>query len=140
MVPWLVCISTWGLAARTGRAGMAIAKRRATSFFMVAPGKKQKDGGRSGCALEDDLPAAVFLDPVLALLHDVRQVAAPVVLLEGDDHVFLLAGIAEHTDVLGRHLDPILGAVHRALVLDPGGIALAVGGELAGIEIGRAHV
>src|SRR5467141_310529 len=70
--------------------------------------------GSSG-TLVDDAPAPVLVDPVLALLHGVRQVARAVLLIETYEHEVFLARIAEHADVAHLHLDPALAAVDQSL-------------------------
>src|SRR6266511_5196010 len=84
--------------------------------------------GSSG-ALVDDAPAPVLLDPVLALLHGVRQVARAVLLIETYEHEVFLARTAEHADVAYLDLDPALAAVDQSLVLAPCLDVLALGGE-----------
>src|SRR3989440_10827541 len=83
----------------------------------------------SGRSLVDDAPAPAFLQPVLELLHGIRQIVRPVFLVEGHQHQAVLARIAEHADVAHLYLDPALAAVHDALVPAPAVQVLVRRGE-----------
>src|SRR5207247_4533044 len=85
--------------------------------FCSASGASNKLG--SDRSLVDDAPAPVFLQPVLALLHGIRQIIRPVLLVEGQQHQAVLAGIPENAEIAHLDLDPALGAVYEALVPAP---------------------
>src|SRR6266849_4192442 len=59
--------------------------------FCSASGATDKPG--SDRSLVDDAPASVFLQPVLAFLHRIRQIIRPVFLVEAHQHQAVLAGI-----------------------------------------------
>src|ERR671912_402793 len=112
MVPALVRTSTCGSAARPlGATAAAETKNRNLKFIRLPV-----FCGVSTATFVDDFPGGAFLHPVLALAHDVRQAARLVVLVEGDDHEIPLARVAEHRHARQADLDPLLGAVHLALV------------------------
>src|SRR5687768_13555149 len=129
MVPALVRTSTCGSAARAlGVTAAAERKNKCLKFIRIPV-----VCGASTATFVNDLPRRAFLDPVLALAHHVRQPARLVVLVEGDDHEIALARIAEHRHARDADLDPLLGAVHLALVRPPGLEVLARRGETAGV-------
>src|SRR5882762_9829279 len=116
----LVLISTRGFCAHAPD----IASRRRTSvemrcIWMLLGGGFCWAGGAtnrlgSDRSLVDDAPASVFVQPVLALLHGIRQIIRPVLLVEAHQHQSVLAGIAEDAEIAYRDLDPALAAVYEA--------------------------
>src|SRR5882762_6586701 len=131
----LVLNSTRGFCAHA----QGIASSRRTSVGMrsmlIAPwmwiplGGSARNKLGSDRSLVDDAPASAFLQPVLALLHGVRQVVRSVFLVEGHQHQAVLARIAEHAEVTQVDLDPALAAVHEALVPAPAVQVLVRRGE-----------
>src|SRR5437899_4315636 len=110
-------------------------------FRSVGDARNKLGSDRS---LVDDAPAPAFLQPVLALLHGIRQIVRPVFLVEGHQYQAVLARIAEHAEVAQLDLDPALPAVYEALVPAPAvqvlvrrGEALRIMREVALGEIGR---
>src|SRR5687768_11669935 len=116
MVPALVRTSTCGSAARPFGATAAAETKKRNFRFIGIP----VFCGASTATFVNDFPGRAFLDPVLALAHHVRQAARLVVLVEGDDDEIALARVAEHRHARDADLDPLLGAVHLALVGAPG--------------------
>src|SRR6266571_1361138 len=102
---------------------------------MLLGGGFRSAGGATGTprfsdrSLVDDAPASVLLQPVLALLHGIRQIIRPVLLVEGHQDQAVLAGIAEHAEVAHLDLDPALALVYEALVPAPAFQVLVRRGE-----------
>src|SRR6266853_1548993 len=115
----LVLNSTRGFCAHAPD----IASRRRTSVemrcmlmllgsgFCWTGGATNKLG--SDRSLVDDAPAPGFMQPVLALLHGIRQIIRLVLLVETHQHQSVLAGIAEDAEVAHRDLDPVLASVYE---------------------------
>src|SRR5437899_7296938 len=96
-------------------------------FRSVGDARNKLGSDRS---LVDDAPAPAFLQPVLALLHGIRQIVRPVFLVEGHQYQAVLARIAEHAEVAQLDLDPALPAVYEALVPAPAVQVLVQRGEV----------
>src|SRR5512146_642968 len=90
-------------------------------------------GENSAGTLVEDLPAAVFLRPVLHLAYRVREVVRAIVLVEADYREVALAWVAKHGEVRDSDLDPALAGIDLLLARRPGRIALAVCAEAPGI-------
>src|SRR6266853_5633100 len=135
-LPMLVLNSTRGFCAHAPD----IASKRRTNVEMRCMLMLLGDGFRSAGgatdklgsdrSLIDDAPASVFVQPVLALLHRIRQIIRPVLLVEAHQHQAVLAGIAEHAEIAHLDFDPGLAAVHEALVPAPAIQALVRCGEV----------
>src|SRR6267143_327964 len=131
----LVLNSTRGFCAHAPD----IASRRRTSVAMrcmlmllggLCSGGGAADKPGSDRSLVDDAPASVFVQPVLALLHRIRQIIRPILLVEAHQHQSVPAEIAEHAEVAHLDLNPGLAAVHEALVPAPAIQVLIRSGEV----------
>src|SRR5256885_10446445 len=122
------CAHAQGIASsRRTNAGMRCMLMLLEGGFRSTGGAGAKLG--SDRSLVDDAPAPAFLQPVLELLHGIRQIVRTVFLVEGPQHQAVLARIAEHPDVAHFDLDPGLAAVHEPLVPAPAGQVLVRRGE-----------
>src|SRR5260370_12620960 len=101
----------WAQAAGIGRRRRRSVEMRCMLMllgggFRSASGAADKLG--SDRSLVDDAPASVFVQPVLALFHGVRQIIRPVLLVETHQHQAFLSGIAEHAEVARLDFDTAL--------------------------------
>src|SRR3989454_4856961 len=111
--------------------------QRRNAMHVDAPGRwilfgRRRNGQKPGSdrSLVDDAPASVFVQPVLALLHRIRQIIRPILLVEAHQHQSVPAGISEHAEVAHLDVDPGLAAVHEALVPAPAFQVLIRSGEI----------
>src|SRR5882762_406826 len=133
----LVLNSTRGFCAHAPD----IASRRRTSVEMrcmlmlrgFCSAGRATDKPGSDRSLVDDAPASAFVQPVLSLLHSIRQIIRLVLLVKAHQYQALPARIAEHAEVAHLDLNPGLAAVHEALVPAPATQVLIRSGEVSRI-------
>src|ERR1035437_1491187 len=133
MVPMLVLISTCGSAANAAVATSKAASATNNLFFiyfqLTKRTEKKGDAARrrtcsillSGRAFVEDAPGAVCVDPVLALLHPVREITARIILVEGDDSQIIAARVKEDAGALDSDRDPRRGGIDVAFLPRPRG-------------------